>query len=74
MYEARRDETPFYRNARFFSAIAAGNLLVQTGFADLRYWQALFHHPDEIHEAEPVRSGHGQGGFVVVVGTKKTLN
>lgn len=74
MYEARREENPFYRDARFFSAIEVGNVLVQTGFADLRYWQTLFHHPDEVHEVEPVLSGHGQGGFVVVVGTKKTVN
>ena len=69
-YEAHRGESPFYRYARFFSAREVGDLLVEAGFTDLQFWQTLFRHPNAISQPEPVLSGHGQGGFVVVVGSK----
>lgn len=71
-YEASREDSLFYRDARFFSAPEVENLLAETGFGDLQFRQTLFHHPNEIHVAEPVMSGYGQGGFAVVAGEKKT--
>ena len=69
-YEIQRDNNPFYRTARFFPVREVAELMTAAGFIDLRFWQTLFHHPDEIHVVEPVMSGHGQGGFAVVAGVK----
>ena len=69
-YEVQRETNPFYRNARFFAAKEVEELLLQAGFEHLQFWQTLFRHPHEIDVAEPVISGHGQGGFVVIAGTK----
>lgn len=71
-YDASREESLFYRDARFFSAREVERLLAETGFRDLQFRQTLFRHPDEIHETEPVMYGDGQGGFVVVAGVKNT--
>ena len=69
-YETRRVENPFYRTARFFSVREVAELMTAAGFVGLQFWQTLFDHPDEIHVAEPVMSGHGQGGFAIVAGEK----
>jgi len=69
-YESRKNKSPFYRNARFFSAQKAGELMTAAGFIDLKFRQTLFHIPSDIKKPEPVISGHGRGGFVVVCGKK----
>lgn len=69
-YEAHREESPFYRGARFFSAREIGDLLQEAGFTDLQFWQTLFNLPDEISVPQPVMSDYGRGGFVAVAGTK----
>lgn len=71
-YESRRDRSPFYRDARFFSVREMDQLLRKAGFVDLTFWQTLFHHPHELAVAEPVISGHGRGGFAVIGATKQT--
>ena len=74
MYVARREERPFYQDARFFSALEVRDLLVETGFVKLQFWQTLFRHPNEISIPEPVISDYGAGGFVAVAGTKPGRN
>ena len=67
-YEAHKAESPFYRNARFFSVSELAGILVEAGFEDLQYHQTLFHPGEDA--PEPVEEGFGQGGFVVVSGER----
>jgi SAM-dependent methyltransferase len=69
-YETRRDQSAFYRDARFFAAVEVEKLLRAAGFENLQCRQTLFRHPDDITSPEPVLPGHGRGGFVVVAGRK----
>ncbi|TQV61453.1 MAG: class I SAM-dependent methyltransferase [Halothiobacillaceae bacterium] len=68
-YLAHQAESVFYRPAVFFSATEVENLLRQAGFTVERWVQTLFRPLDEITDIEPLRPGHGEGGFVVVAAT-----
>jgi len=79
-YEARKAESPFYRNARFFSVSELTGIMANAGFESFNYHQTLFH-PSRRAEAprrrmenpeapEPVKQGFGRGGFVVVSGRR----
>jgi len=70
LYESRKEKSPFYHNARFFSAQEVANLMTTAGFLDLQFRQTLFHLPEDMKSSEPVLSGHGDGGFVVISGKK----
>lgn len=65
-YEAQRDASVFYRRARFFSAAEVSALLSGVGFVNLEYRQTLFGHPDRMRTPDSVRTGTGEGSFVVV--------
>lgn len=65
-YLAHQAENVFYREAVFYSAREVRDLLGRTGFGDLVWIQTLFKSPDETTEIEPIRSGFGEGAFVVI--------
>lgn len=65
-YEARRNESMFYRAATFYSAGEVERLLVDAGYAVRRWAQTLTQPPGEIREIEPASAGRGRGAFVVV--------
>ncbi|HKL89112.1 MAG TPA: methyltransferase domain-containing protein [Salinibacter sp.] len=69
-YEERRDESVFYKSARFHAARDVVHLLEESGFEDLQVRQTLFSDPAAMTEPDPVREGSGDGGFVVLRGTK----
>lgn len=69
-YERRRNSSAFYRDARFFSTAEVAALLADAGFVALDYRQTLFRHPDAMQTPDPVRTGSGDGSFVVVRGRK----
>ncbi len=71
-YEEKRDESAFYEPAQFHTAREMIRLLEATGFEDIRAWQTLFSDPETMTEPDPVREGHGEGGFVVLRGLKPT--
>lgn len=63
-YVARSAQSAFYRDARFHDATEVGALLEAAGFTVEAWAQTLAcGDPPAI---EPVRPGHGEGGFVVV--------
>ena len=70
-YAIKRGSSVFYGEARFFSAAEVAALLTEAGFGGLEYRQTLFAHPDKMQAPDPVRSGAGEGSFVVVRGNKK---
>lgn len=65
-YLAHQAENVFYREATFFSAEDAGRLLVDTGFTEPAWLQTLSRPLEETRSIEPLRSGYGEGAFVVV--------
>jgi SAM-dependent methyltransferase len=69
-YLSNQDESVFYREARFYSALEVKRLLGNAGFGDLVCGQTLSKPLNEIEEIEPLCDGHGLGGFVVVKAVK----
>lgn len=65
-YLTHQDENVFYRNAKFFSADAVEMLLEEARFKQLVWVQTLSKPLDEITEIEQVKTGHGEGAFIVV--------
>ncbi|WP_297550981.1 class I SAM-dependent methyltransferase [Thermococcus sp.] len=69
-YEEHKEESVFYRDARFFSTEELLELLKKVGFRKFEIVQTLFHRLDEIKEIEPVKPGYGEGSFVVIKAVK----
>lgn len=67
-YEETKDENPFYRSATFLTAAEIEAELEAAGFHDFQRRQTVFTDPDAMDEPDPVRSGTGEGSFVVIRG------
>jgi len=65
-YQARQADNVFYRDATFHTPQEVDALLHEAGFVIEAWGQTLSRPLPEIHEIEPLRPAHGQGGFVVV--------
>lgn len=69
-YLGRKEQSPFYKDATFYSVDEISRALHAAGFAELTFRQTLFRPLDELEEVEPVKEGAGEGSFVVVKGVK----
>jgi len=69
-YEARKSESTFYRNARFFSVSGLTQIMNKAGFENFSYRQTLFQPSENPEVPEPVEEGFGRGGFVVISGRR----
>ncbi len=65
-YLTYQAENVFYREATFFSADEVEQLLRDTGFTEPVWVQTLSKPMEETREIEPLRTGRGEGAFVVV--------
>ncbi|MFZ7127356.1 MAG: class I SAM-dependent methyltransferase [Desulfobacterales bacterium] len=65
-YRAHQAESEFYREATFYASAEVEQLLCDIGFKNLTWVQTLSGKPGEAREIEPLRTGYGQGAFVVV--------
>ena len=65
-YLAHQGDSVFYREATFLSADDVEQLLRDTKFTNPLWVQTLSRTPEELREVEPLRTGRGQGAFVVV--------
>lgn len=65
-YAARKDQSPFYRDATFYSVGEITLRLRDAGFREFLFRQTLFLQLSELQQPEPVKEGHGEGSFVVV--------
>jgi ubiquinone/menaquinone biosynthesis C-methylase UbiE len=65
-YFVHQAENVFYREATFYTASEVGKLLTDAGFFNQTWGQVLLKPLNEIQEIEPIRTGRGQGAFVVV--------
>lgn len=70
-YLSRQKENVFYREATFFSVDELVEIMDRAGFGDLTFRQTIFKTLTETTRDEPVKSGHGEGSFVVIRGRKK---
>lgn len=69
-YEARKETSPFYRAAHFYSVTQVAEWVREAGFDGLRFCQALFDPLGEGSGTEEARSGYGDGAFVVLSARK----
>lgn len=65
-YLARHAQRLFFREATFYGATEATQLLHDAGFRDLRWLQTLRRKPEQMTHVEALRTGHGSSAFVVV--------
>ena len=66
VYEQRKQDSEFYRDATFLSVSEVMRHLKQAGFRGFVFRQTIFQNPTEMKEPDPVRSNYGEGSFVVV--------
>jgi ubiquinone/menaquinone biosynthesis C-methylase UbiE len=67
LYEARRHEDTFYKNADFYSVSLVKDLLVKAGFSHFIHKQTIYNTKNILHET---KDGYGQGGFVAIKAKK----
>lgn len=72
LYEQRKEESLFYREARFYSVEQVAGLVEAADFDSLRFCQTLFDHPNDLARKDlEVREGWSYGAFVVLRAEKK---
>jgi ubiquinone/menaquinone biosynthesis C-methylase UbiE len=69
-YEANKKKSKFYRQAKFHPVGQVLKWLEDLGYADLKTCQTIFQDLSAIAAPEPVKEGHGEGGFVVISAQK----
>jgi SAM-dependent methyltransferase len=72
-YQRKAGSSLFYGPARFFSAAEVAALMTEAGFVKVEYRQTLFSHPEEMQVPDAVRSGSGEGSFVVLRGHRREV-
>ena len=72
LYQKYKQENVFYRVAEFYSVDEVIAYMITAGFSNLQYTQSIFRMLDEIQKAEKVKTGYGEGSFVVVSGEKNS--
>jgi SAM-dependent methyltransferase len=61
----------FYNEATFYSVDEVLEIMEKAGFDDFSFRQTIFRNLTEINERETIKSGYGEGSFVVIRGKKK---
>lgn len=73
IYLDRQNENVFYKDATFFSVDELVKNLDQSGFVSLTFNQTIFNTLSKTTRDEPVKSGYGDGSFVVIRGWKEQV-
>lgn len=66
VYQEKKDENPFYREAEFVSTEEMVDDLRLAGFEDFEFVQTIYRWPADIDEPEPIEDGYGEGSFVAI--------
>ena len=66
LYEQRKNEDVFYKEATFYSVEEVSALLQQAGFKNLSFCQTVFQEEAKPGEVQKPQPGYGKGSFVVV--------
>ena len=67
-YEKNKKENVFYQSAEFHSAGETLKLLNKYDFKDIEIIQTIFGKIGDINQVQDFKTGHGEGGFVVIKG------
>jgi len=70
LYLAKKEKSPFYREAKFYSVSEILSMLEKASFKPFLITQTIFRPLEEIKEVEPLKEGFGEGGFIVVSAEK----
>ena len=70
LYQQHKKDSLFYNVATFYSVENVVSQLEKAGFKRFNFVQTIFHNLTEINSIEPVKSGYGEGSFVVVEARK----
>ncbi len=72
-YSSRKNEnsSSYFAKARFYTPKEVIAMLEKAGFSNFEFYQTLFRDMESIDTPEPVRSGYGEGSFVVVRAKKE---
>jgi len=70
LYETKKNDSKFYRSARFYTVKQVLKWLKVSGYTHVKTLQTIFHNPEAIAAVEPIREGYGEGLFVVVSADK----
>jgi ubiquinone/menaquinone biosynthesis C-methylase UbiE len=65
-YEMHKERSKFYRQARFHPVSLVLDWLLCLGYENLMTCQTLFGRIPEVTDLDPVKAGHGAGGFAVI--------
>lgn len=67
-YQERKNESKFYRSAKFYSVGEITELLEKSGFHVSSFKQTLFEPDNELNNLKVQKAieGHGKGGFVAI--------
>ncbi len=71
IYFKNQNSNVFYKEATFYSVEETLEIMKKAGFADFSFRQTIFRNLTEINERETIKSGYGEGSFVVIRGKKK---
>lgn len=71
LYESRKRESKFYRHANFYFIGQVLDWLKKLNYEHIKTCQTIFRNPKEITAIEPVKEGHGEGGFTVISAQKE---
>jgi SAM-dependent methyltransferase len=72
-YASGKDRDQFYRQARFYSVEEVSSQMEKAGFDRPVASQTIFCSGDPVFlKEQPIKSGHGEGSFVVLKATKQT--
>jgi len=71
IYFRHQKSNVFYKEATFYSAEEVLEIMKKTGFDDFSFRQTIFHNLSKITKHETIKSGYGEGSFVVIRGKKK---
>ncbi len=66
IYELKKNENEFYRQANFYSIGQVMEWLTELGFGQPKICQTIFKNPVGLTAIEPVKDGYGEGVFVVI--------
>jgi ubiquinone/menaquinone biosynthesis C-methylase UbiE len=71
IHESKKENSKFYRYARFYSVKQILDWLTSMEYVDIRICQTIFKNPEDLTSIEPIKEGYGEGGFVVVSAQKE---
>jgi SAM-dependent methyltransferase len=71
MYQAKKNESKFYRGADFFSVPEIMEMLPDEEWEEIKVFQTVFDFPKDIGNIQTPRPGYGEGGFVVISARKR---